>query len=395
VKSATASLIGLGIFAAALVIALTLGSNVGVSPDETEDQPLASLHDGVGGFPDDCAGCHGDRPDYALAGAQTQYVESGHFLGFDLETPHAYYANGGGCQSCHTHEGFLEFLDTGEREASPYIEWPSQPGCFTCHAPHETGDFELRTTAPVSLVNDRVFDEGPANLCANCHQSRTDAMAAVEPTPGNKVRSYFGPHYGVQSNLYLGTGAYEFSDKTYSSSQHRFEVDEACIGCHMALPEDRYRLTAALGGHSFNIGIGEDEHSQLNPTSCANCHEGIGQVPGTRLFDTPANDDWDNDGNLEVAQAEFQGLLDRLVNENGSGVLQQGESPVFLADGGFNGRVPEGVMRSEAEMAALFNYKFMSSDRSLGVHNMVYGVQVLQDTISALDPTFDTSTRPR
>lgn len=365
--------------------------------------PLPDSEDGKAGtvgstdsvLPGECATCHGDLADYPLRGARAQYLESGHHRGFDLEEPHAFYANGGGCQSCHTHEGFVRKLATGQVDTEGYIEWPSQPNCFTCHEPHERGDFSLRTTEAVTLVNGRTFDMGDGNLCANCHQARTDAAEAVKATPANRVRSYFGPHHGPQADVLAGTGAYEFEGRTYTSSQHRFDVEGACVGCHMPLPEGRYSLSASVGGHSFNIAHVEGDEITVNATACQACHEDIEPLAGSRLFDTPAGADWDGDGESEVAQAEVQGLLDRLVNAQGTGLLQQGEAPMYTAIGGFNSRVPEDRIRSEAEMAALFNFKFFSEDRSLGIHNMPYTVQVLQDTIEALDPAFDRSNRPR
>ena len=362
------------------------------SADERTSTRLASVD---GSFPSECATCHGETAAYPLRGARTQYLKSGHHLGFDLEEPHAFYANGGGCQGCHTHEGFVQTLATGEVDRDGFVEWPSQPNCFTCHAPHERGDFSLRTTEAVTLVSGRKFDMGDGNLCANCHQARTAATDAVKATPANQVRSYFGPHNGPQADVVAGTGAFEFADRTYTGSQHRFAVEDACVGCHMPLPKGRYNLSASVGGHSFNIAHVEGEDITVNAMACQGCHEGIKPVRGSRLFDTPAGADWDADGSVEVAQAEVQGLLDRLVNSEGTGLLQQGPAPVYTASGDFNSRAPGNLMRSEAEMAALFNYKFFSGDRSLGIHNMPYTVQVLQDTITALDPAFDRSTRPR
>jgi hypothetical protein len=49
---------------------------------------------------------------------------------------------------------------------------------------------------------------------------------------------------------------------------------------------------------------------------------------------------------------------------------------------------------SEAQMAALYNYKLILEDRSRGVHNLTYTVEVLYDTLKALDPRFDDSLRP-
>lgn len=375
------------------VIVLSAGSWMSLSEaDSNTGSTLAASASGA--FPAECATCHGETPEYPVRGARAQYHESGHFLGFDLEEPHAFYANGGGCQSCHTHEGFVQKLTTGEVDTEGFVEWPSQPNCFSCHAPHERGDFSLRTTEAVSLVNGVTLDLGDGNLCANCHQARTSASEAVKETPASQVRSHFGPHHGPQANLVAATGAYEFEGRSYSSSQHKFDVEDACVGCHMPLPEGRYRLSAAVGGHSFMIVHDEGEELTVNATSCQGCHAGMSPVEGSRLFDTPAGEDYDADGTLEVAQAEVEGLLDRLVNPNGTGLLQQGEAPIYTASGAFNSEVPDDLMRSEAEMAALFNYKFFAEDRSLGIHNMRYTLQVLQDTVAALDPTFDRSTRP-
>lgn len=345
-------------------------------------------------FPEACADCHGPTPEYQIKGAQMQHQESGHYLGFDKHGTHAWYANGDGCQQCHTHEGFVEFIETGELQ-SDYVMWPSQPGCFTCHDPHATGDFSLRTSTPVTLVTGAEIDLHSGNLCANCHQSRRSPTEVVVATPAAEVSAYFGPHHGPQANLFAGTGAYEFSGKLYTNSQHRVEVENACIGCHMALPEGRYRSTPALGGHSFFIA--DEDHSgnvRLSTASCEGCHAGIKQAKDSPYFNTPSADDYDGDGYVEAAQMEVEGLLNLLVNAEGTGLLQSGPNAFYTADGQWNRVRNSEIVRSELEMAALFNYKFFVEDRSMGVHNMPYSIQILMDSIEALDSEFDTSTRP-
>lgn len=46
-------------------------------------------------------------------------------------------------------------------------------------------------------------------------------------------------------------------------------------------------------------------------------------------------------------------------------------------------------------VAALYNYKFVQEDRSKGIHNTAYAVQILMDSIKALDNSFDDSKRPQ
>ena len=45
-------------------------------------------------------------------------------------------------------------------------------------------------------------------------------------------------------------------------------------------------------------------------------------------------------------------------------------------------------------VAALYNYKFVLEDRSKGVHNMTYAVQIMMDSLKALEKSFDDSKRP-
>jgi hypothetical protein len=45
-------------------------------------------------------------------------------------------------------------------------------------------------------------------------------------------------------------------------------------------------------------------------------------------------------------------------------------------------------------VGALYNYKFVQEDRSKGIHNTTYAVQLLMDSIKALDKSFDDSKRP-
>lgn len=45
------------------------------------------------------------------------------------------------------------------------------------------------------------------------------------------------------------------------------------------------------------------------------------------------------------------------------------------------------------EIIALYNYKYVLEDRSRGIHNGPYTIQILYDTIETLDPDFDISNR--
>ena len=339
------------------------------------------------GFPKACADCHGADPKYPVRGAQLGYENSGH-----RKNPNSYYANGNGCQKCHTNEGFIEFVETGKVEG--FVAYPSQPGCFTCHVPHESGDFRVRAAQPVKMADGSTFDLGDGNLCANCHQARRAANDYVKPTPANKVSSHWGAHHGPQSDIVNGTNGYEFAGKSYSSSPHKIVVKDGCASCHMALPQGRYGSSPEVGGHSFNIEGEVHEAGKLNISACSSCHEGIKQVSGKEVFNLDAKQDFDLDGTVEPLQLEVEGLLEAFVNNNGTGYLQKLDPPMYKADGSWNGVKVE-TERSVDEMGALYNYKMFLEDRSKGVHNAVYTIQILYDSLNALDPTLDNSRRPR
>jgi len=349
-----------------------------------------------GDFGAACAECHGAAPKYPLLGARLGYDTSGH-----KNNDNSYYANGQGCQRCHTNEGFIEFAATGKVDPKAFVRYPSQPNCVTCHTQHETWSLGLRTVKPVKLVNGSVFDLGKGNLCANCHQASGEARALVKASPAAGIFPFWGAHHGPQSDLVSGTNAWEYPGKSYSSSPHKAVLTDGCVECHMALPEGRYGLNPAVGGHSFNI-VGEvHEAGKVNTAGCLACHQDIKQLPGTEFFDLKAKEDFDRDGKVEAVQVEVQGLLETFVNPKGTGYLQTMNPPMFKTDaqasfpglttgwaGSRNGQW------SETQMAALYNYKLVVEDRSRGVHNATYTIQVLYDALKALDSRFDDSLRP-
>ena len=98
-------------------------------------------------------------------------------------------------------------------------------------------------------------------------------------------------------------------------------------------------------------------HKDVLADGCVGCHKDIKQLSGTDMFDIKA-------------KATF--------HELGSGWA-----------GSKSGSW------SEAQIGALWNYKMIIEDRSRGVHNATYTMQVLYDTLKALNPRLNESLRPR
>jgi hypothetical protein len=338
-------------------------------------------------FPKDCVGCHGSEAKYPVRGARSQYLTSGH-----RTIGNASYANSDDCQGCHTNEGFIERAKTGKVDTKKYVRYPSEIGCFTCHAPHDRGDFSLRKTTAVTLANGANYDRGKSNLCASCHQARRTAKDEV------KARSIpsdsWGAHHGPQTDMLLGTNAYEYPEKKYSKSPHALLPNADCVTCHMVLPNGRYSLTPAIGGHSFNVAGDVHERPTVNAAGClaSGCHAEMKQIEGKPFFDRKAAADYDGDGKIESVQEEVQGLLDKLINERGTGLLQTMKNPPYDPKGKF---IDNKASYPIEVTGALYNYKFVKEDGSRGIHNTQYAIQLLIDSIHALNKDFDDSKRPQ
>jgi len=338
-------------------------------------------------FPQGCLDCHNGDAKYPVRGVRTQYLTSGHrTLG------NASYSNSEGCQRCHTNEGFIEYVKTGKADPKKVIANPSEIGCFTCHAPHDTGNFTLRKTDGVKLANGAEFNKGKANLCANCHQARV--------VPKDEVRarvipfSHWGAHHGPNSDMLIGTNAYEWPGKKYSKSAHAFLPEANCVTCHMTQPKGRYALAPSIGGHSMRLAGEVHELPVVNAAGCQNsgCHAAMKQVAGKEYFDKKAAADYDGNGKTESVQEEVVGLLGKFVNKQGTGAFQTRANPVYNPKGEF---IEGNKTQQPLEVvAALYDYKFVLEDGSKGVHNTKYAVQLLMDSLKALDKNFDDSRRP-
>jgi hypothetical protein len=339
-------------------------------------------------LPAQCVDCHASEPKYPVRGARTQYLTSGH-----RNIGNASYANSDDCQGCHTNEGFIQRATKGSVDTKKFVRYPSEIGCFTCHAPHEKKDFSLRQTSAVKLANGAGFDRGKSNLCAACHQARRTPKDEVKPRA--IPTESWGAHHGPQADMLTGTNAYELPGKKYSKSPHAVLPQAECVTCHMTLPAGRYSLSPAIGGHSFNVEGEVHDEPVVNTAGClaSGCHSEMKQVKGAAFFDRKAPADYDGNGKVETIQQEVQGLYERLINNKGTGLLQTMNNPIYDSKGKF---IEANKTQYPLEVVgALYNYKFVKEDGSRGIHNTTYAVQLLMDSIKALDKSFDDSKRPQ
>ncbi len=290
----------------------------------------------------ECADCHNETT--LVKARQVQYEASLHGSGFTFER------NEADCAICHTSEGFTERIATGSVEISGDIENPSPVNCRTCHNIHDTfteADWALRTDAPVTLeLTGDTIDLGKGNLCTSCHQPRW--AYEIPQVGGGDVEitsTRFGPHHGPQSTILVGVGGYgEFAGTSVHAS-----VPDGCTTCHMA---NAYGKQA--GGHTMKMVYEYHGNDVENVAGCESCHSGI--------------ESFDRNGLQTEVQTlidELKGLLvaEGLITESGSGVT--------------------GTFTS-AQAGALWNYKTVTEDRSVGVHNPQFAKELLQIAIDAL-----------
>lgn len=329
-----------------------------------------------------CGDCHNPDTDstYFVWSRKYQWEESKHSYGGDYERA------GASCAECHTTEGFIQ--KTSGKTVTPDVN-PSPPGCFACHSPHSNGDFRLRTTAPVSLnasiagVANATFDYGKGNLCATCHHPRT---MSPEPDPAKSAvtdtititNNRWYAHYGVQSQILMGTGGFEFVGYTYSGNSAHTNAPlikaEGCVQCHMSYPASSSSEFGYAGGHTMNISY--DGGQLLEGCKNTACHSSITTTDYHGVQTAVA-------AYLDTLQTMM--LDTAVVNKfNASGAKKPwitiGTSgPSINASSGSPLKIVP-----QSRSGALYNFFLVEHDLSEGVHNSVYVIDLLKSSIAEL-----------
>lgn len=309
-----------------------------------------------------CFDCHNgaDALGAEVILASRQWEVSRHASGQTIDR------NTGSCRDCHISEGFIEKV-TGQ---SLGTDAANAIGCFTCHSPHENGDFRLRTMAAVMLGNGATFDREEGNLCASCHHGRRDVNTYV--ADGTKLSTHFGPHHGPQSDMLIGENAYEYAGYNYENSWHTDGVADACVKCHFDVG-----VTYALGGHTFWMES-EDEGENTAACNVSGCHINANEIDD---FDRLTTSDFDEDGDTnEGVQTEINDLLDELESALvDAGLLEyDAEADAYEPTDGLTVTTADSV-------GAVFNWGFVHEDRSMGIHNTRYAAGLLISSINFLE----------
>ena len=387
-------------------------------------------HDGINGLDGKdginantvCLSCHVNTN---MALKNIQYEASAHFTGTSSSRNTKY------CARCHTNDGFIEITSQDKYVVSNDIPMATRIGCGTCHK-HSSFDFGpdtnamvLRTTTPVYLNYNRnvlATDFGKINnLCVTCHQIRgvtqerfTDSLGVIKTfdqlpffpfaaikddnAPVNyQVGQSYSVHDGNQSNLFKGINGYEYNGQTYTRTwQHSANT---CTTCHM----NKWDAALKVGGHTM----------KPNEDACENCHTSDHIAPTQEKIDAKRIEL----GELLVARKVFR----KSVNSSGvtsysgvqthdfygrlfattqtstvyatavtsantvsatNGLVIYGNSITMGTDASWATRI--GRPWKMGELGAAYNYGYINSELSKGVHNPVYALQLLQRSIDWL-----------
>ncbi len=258
------------------------------------------------------------------------------------------YAGGrNDCAKCHTHEGFVETVWTGQDTTAAGIPIPQQIRCKTCHDFHSSLDFEnesnaaIRTTAAVVLMaggTEVGFDNIEANLCMHCHQAMSSPADDADGSALVYIYPHYGAHHGPQANFINGEVGYEFGLDLSVAGIHESGSD--CVSCHM------HAGGTETGEHTLVVGI----------EACTGCH-------------TDATD-FDING----AVTEIEGLLEQL------------ETALIAANMlDEDGHAIEDVMHQADSAGALWNYILVEEDASTGIHNPAYTKALLNNSLSVFN----------
>ena len=314
------------------------------------------------------------------------------------------------CAACHTTEGFVRFYAWAD------TAWASSPtevgrivsdtetlampqvSCVSCHPSHEPG----MTVRPMLLSGGAPGDSDTQRnvaLCGTCHNVRgLDASAGAGVTGTAEIPRH--PQQEVFEGVNSPLEAFTFPGFTYSNSSHAGtgNIPSGCVGCHYATVTD-VRLDdfpqKATTGHDFRPRLEGCMNTSVDP-SFNGCHA-VSDFSGFSYADTTigsfdfsslvysgttyatlfSDNDYDMDGSVEGFQVEVQGMLDDLQSR-----LKANGGVFDSAQGLFD--LPAMTSVSDTVKGAAYNYDYVVGDRSLGLHNPLYVVNILAASLSVL-----------
>jgi len=283
------------------------------------------------------------------------------------------------CGTCHSGIGFRAFHGLDDGTPGP-LTAPIPIGgvvdCDTCHNPSISRVTEV--TLPSGIAHP--VAAGDAS-CTTCHQGRAagatvaKATGEKEPdTPDAELR-FINPHYALAASSSLGgygAGGYHYPGKDYSGRFLHAKPVATCVSCH-----DPHSLDVAEATCLTCHQSGDAEEIRIARQS----YDGSGDTGKGIKADIAAN-----------AATLKQAIVDYAAKVAGKPMVYNGERyPYFFADANGDGVIDEAGGRAVAYDAftprllkAIYNWKFVTADHGIHVHNPHYALELLYDSIEDL-----------
>jgi formate-dependent nitrite reductase cytochrome c552 subunit len=209
----------------------------------------------------------------------------------------------------------------------------------------------------------------------HCHHARRAPEGQIDAGYG-----HFGPHGSPQADMAYGKSAFHaVADPGFQwADPSHLKVQNSCKTCHLNMVEYVSEDEPAITGHTF----------EPTTAACVNCH---GEI--TAFTDIMALDDFDGDGSIEGLQHEVQGLMKLLETAlidsfAANGITTTGWDADSLGhEIGIvkHAKAPgDTLVVPNQWRAAGYNWIFVLDDKSSGVHNPDYAVQILQQSYKYL-----------
>jgi hypothetical protein len=320
--------------------------------------------------------------------AAAHRIDHGHFAGSEEAFRHWDAEEEGGgvvpgtCAKCHSATGQPEFITEGVVTSQPASNGLN---CGTCH--NDQQQFTLYEVPAVRFPSGATVTFGErdsaANMCLNCHQGRESTVSVnnrIGDIPDDEVSEdlrFVNIHYFAAGATLFGTevkGAYEFEGREYTGFNEHVGVFNSCTECHDT--------------HALEVVV-ED---------CGECHEGadtLETLRNIRMTDV----DYDGDGDVTegvfgeidtMRQLLYEAIQAYAANVTGQAIVYDAHAyPYWYGDADANGRIndEEGAFAAWTPnlLRAAYNYQDSQKDPGGFAHNSSYLLQILYDSIQAVD----------